>query len=558
MDDVREFIVLDQLTARRFFSAPKPPGFFGKTKLRVRRLVVATDVGPMRAVYAAIYRLHVWYAVRTLSRIPDTAAIYVTRGAASKHVLHGISDIDLFVMGNWASSGNVIKRVFILSLISPLFDQASTHQIHTVANLRKLYEADYYLQFRFNQGRTRCKLVFGADVLAALPPVAADRVRGGLYTETRMWWMQFGNSAFGDGAVAWDRIFRNSIAHKSVCEMLGLETAMAGGRLPESREQAAEEALPRLDPAQQEVVKRLQESQTKRYLRYRGDAMEDAMRVLLTRIEKIHALLPQGEPFLEAPAKDLTIDVPAAEVYRSAEAVAVAAKIVEQVKRTWGGYRRAFLLPRCGFAGFDDLQLLLEVGPAQLPTAAQVRAVCAIEQANPREQRLAIYLLLPNGAYIVNREAPLEFWHILQAPAANPETFHLLDRAEFTLDGTPRPAARHKWTKFAATLARDELQLRRAVTAQAMAYQGKVKPLITLGGMWRHLQLEVLHRSAAGEAAYFPVTVGAILRGMESVGLTVEPILRELQKAYEDELNGRPSKASELIPRAIPVFAQFK
>ncbi len=52
---------------------------------------------------------------------------------------------------------------------------------------------------------------------------------------------------------------------------------------------------------------------------------------------------------------------------------------------------------------------------------------------DPSESRFTCSLR--TGAYLLDRKSPLEFWHVLQSPAANPELFHLLSRTEFVMDG---------------------------------------------------------------------------------------------------------------------------
>jgi hypothetical protein len=204
----------------------------------------------------------------------------------------------------------------------------------------------------------------------------------------------------------------------------------------------------------------------------------------------------------------------------------------------------------------DDLQLLIEVDPASLPSVEQVRAVCQPDAALPR-QRVAIYLLLPNGAYLLDRKTPLEFWHMLQTPCANPEMYNLLGRPEFLIEGKLRTAGEYPWTKFAATLVEDEMRLRKSATAKAIAAAaGPSNSLLLLRGIWRHLQLDVMQRSGATGTVYVPLTVGGILRGMRTQGLPDMPILHELKEAYELERQDLPSRASKLIPEAIAMFSR--
>jgi hypothetical protein len=154
--------------------------------MQLRRFVVWTSVPPFSLLYAAIYALHIRYAARRLRAIPGTQAVYVTRGAASKELICGVSDIDLLVMGEWPEQGQaaVVQEIRRLAHLSPLYDHTSALQVHTPRSLRDLFDTDYFFQFRFDQARLGSRLVWGSDLLAALPPVPDARVRGGYYMET--------------------------------------------------------------------------------------------------------------------------------------------------------------------------------------------------------------------------------------------------------------------------------------------------------------------------------------------------------------------------------------
>ena len=535
----------------------RPAGLLVRARMWLRRLVVLTAVPPVSYLYAAVYRAHIWYAARRLSAIPGTRAIYVTRGAASNEVIYGVSDIDLMAIGEWPDGGQarVVKEMGRLAALSPIYDPTSTLQVHTPQSLRGMFEGDYFFQFRLDQARQCSRLVFGQDLLGALPSVPAMKLRGGYYMETRVWWMQFCTIAFGDGPACEDGVFCNSVAQKAVAAVLNMEAAMAGAEVEHSRLKSAEAGMKRLDAEEREIVERLQQCWRNRYLEYSGDAVNDALQVLLKCIEHIHTLLPAGDPFQPLPGKSLTIDAPPGEVFRSEAALAHARTAIDHAKRNWPGYRNAFLLPRSSFGGIDDLQLLIDIDPARPPDSDQIRALCRLPGSESLRQRVALYLLYPNGAYLLDRKTRLEFWHVLESPAANPEIFNLLSRPEYVADGEARVDVFYPWTLFAATVAANEMLLRQTAAAKAMAGGGAPNSLTMLRGVWRQLQLEVMKKSAATDTVYVPMTAGAILRGMRACGMPDLPILHELKEAYEQELEGKPSRALQLIPQAIALFS---
>ncbi len=76
---------------------------------------------------------------------------------------------------------------------------------------------------------------------------------------------------------------------------------------------------------------------------------------------------------------------------------------------------------------------------------------------------------------------------------------------------------------FSSTLVEDEIRLRQSAMAKAMA-GGAPSSLTILRGIWRHLQLDVMRRSAMTATVYVPLTVNAILaRPMQAQDLRSFP-----------------------------------
>jgi hypothetical protein len=150
-------------------------------------------------------------------------------------------------------------------------------------------------------------------------------------------------------------------------------------------------------------------------------------------------------------------------------------------------------------------------------------------------------------------QSPLEFWHVLQIPAANPELFLLLSRPEFVVDGNPRPAKPYHWTRFAAASIEDELKLRQSAMGKAIPGV-QTNSLFLLRAVWRTLQLLVVQRSSRQGSVQIPLTPAAIRRGIQAWGVPDLPILRNLHDAYQDELQGQASNAAQLIPEAMAMF----
>ncbi|MCW5976778.1 MAG: nucleotidyltransferase domain-containing protein [Bryobacteraceae bacterium] len=558
MADVREIVLLDHMDTSRF-RLPAGRRWRSKFKLALRWLVVATAETPLRHLYLFVYRLHVSYALRTLRRFAGIQSIYITGGVATDEIRPGISDIDLTVNGEWPSEQDQMKIVNALrglSRLSPLYDTLLGQCVQTLTSLKSLCETDYFFQYRFNLGRMRWKLVYGDDVFSMLPPVPAERLAGGYYTEVRTWWSYFIKSAFGAGPMAEDAIFRRTIAYKTYAGILNMAAALAGGNSELSRERVLAGALAEAEGEEKRFLERLIRSAKKPHRAYDGDIQEDTFRHLLPRLEGIHARLHCAATFQPA-APEMRLDAHASEMLCAEEPRRHIEALVDRVKKEWSGYRAAFLVPSLSFFQPDDLALLLEADPEDPPRVRQIRKLCRWHQAaaSKLKQRVALYLLLDHGAYQLEIVSTIELWRHLLCPAANPEVFALLDRPEFAVDGQPR--ARRGvpvWTRFAADLVSEEIMIRRGALAKIGSAPAGMSNLEVLRNLWRHLQLEIVDRA---EGAVVPLTLPAMQRALRDWGLPPIPLFDQLREAYEAELAGRPRDIRQLIEQARNLFALF-
>ncbi|HEY1759325.1 MAG TPA: hypothetical protein VGG72_28395 [Bryobacteraceae bacterium] len=556
MPDIREVSLL----------MPGDPGRFrwgkmlSRAKMAVRWAVVATAQTPLRFFYGSIYRAHVWYAVRVAKRFPGTRAIYVARSVAKGEIVFGVSDIDMVMVGEWPEDEQIrlMRKLGLLSALSPLYDSGLWQQVHTRESLHNLWETDYFFQSRFDEGRRQWKLEYGSDLVAALGQVPRERKAGGYYMEVRSWWLHFIASTFGSGPTAKDAIFRNSIAYKAVTEVLNIARAMQTGRAPEeSRRAALRRSIDEAQNQNRDFLSRLEESAKVGHLRFRGDIQEESLQLLLPVLDRLHADLRKLPSF--APLGEFQVDARAEELLRTPQAIAHARRLAQHLKQAWPSYRGAYLAPSAACFAMDDLLLLIEVDPAQLPDLAQLRTLCAFhEQSRARvPQRIALYLLLPSGACQLEFVNFTEMWRVLIFPPSTPDLFTLIRRPEFLIDGElPAIAGKPVWSRFARDLAVEELNVRRSVLSRVTpdVFPNSIE---ILRNVWRHLQLEVLVRTSAAGSAIFALSLGAVRRELQKLALAEGNLLSLLEDAYQCEISGNASDVRPLIPRIMAYLTGF-
>lgn len=531
MPDVREIMLLMPGESGRF----RWGKLLSRVKLALRRGVVATSRTPLRHLYLAIYRAHASLAVRAARKLPGTRAVYITRSMATGAITIGVSDIDMVVIGDWPEPEQIrlMRSLGTLTAISPLFDSGLWQQVYTLDNFRDLWHTDYFFQSRFDEGRRQWKLVHGEDIIATLPPVPETRLGGGLYMETRSWWLHLIASVFGRGPTAQDPIFRNSIAYKAVTEIATIDRTLRTGTPTESRDASLRLSM---QESPGDFLDRLQQSADRNHLSFRGDLQAESVQFLLPMLDRIHAQLATRASFESI--GDFHVDAAPNEILRRPSAVTNAHDLVQRAKQ-WPSYQAAFLAPSAACFAMDNLLLLIQLKPGQWPTLAQMRDLCQ------RYQGLSIYLLLPHGACQLDFVNFTEMWRVLIFPPSSPDLFTLIQRPEFQIDGTPVFSAKPLWTRFALDLALEERNVRRSVLNRVTP---DVFPssLEILRNVYRHLQLEVLTSTAT-----FALSPAAIERHI------TDPVLPILREAYFNELNGNPTDVRPLVPQILTLLKTF-
>jgi hypothetical protein len=553
MADVRELILVETVGAGGLTFARAVSRF----KFAIRWMVVATAGTPLRFLYRAIYRLHISYALRTLRRFPGTRAVYLSRSMAKGEITIGVSDIDMVILGEWPDQereqlGLAVRKLMALS---PLYDSTLWQQIHTVAELRTLWESDYHFQSRFEQGRTQWKLAYGnTDYVKTLPEIPPDRIAGAHYMDTRLWWLYFIASTFGEGPLAQDAIFRNSICYKIVTEIGNIASALETGIVEYSRGKGLAAQIASSKGANRDFLLRLQKSAGRRHLTFDGNIQEESFQFLLPLMEQITSqvtLQPHSPTFHVDAAPEEMLLTPAAQRHANI--------LVEHVKDQWQGFRAAYLVPSIASTfAIDDLLLLIEVDPARLPSLGQIKDLGKLHVTGRASfrQRVVLFLLLPEGAYQLEFVNFLEVWRVLVCPEANPDIFTLISRPEFRLAGESATVFRKPiWSDFANDLVNEESGVRRSAMAHAPAeLPGSIE---IIRNIYRHVQLDIIQRTAAGGHPVIPLTPAAIERALLSLGLPESPVLRALREAYESELNGISVDVLPLIPEIGAFLGQL-
>ena len=161
----------------------------------IQRIVITTNFPPISYIYREIYELSVACATFWLRRVDGVLAIYLRRGLAKGEIVHGLSDIDLAVIvENDGVKGQAAeKRVRAiynrLSRLIPLFGSGDKELgVYSHSAVLNLFNDYGFYRYRFNEGKQTWKLLYGEDLLKALPELEDTALYLPATEELKTWW----------------------------------------------------------------------------------------------------------------------------------------------------------------------------------------------------------------------------------------------------------------------------------------------------------------------------------------------------------------------------------
>ncbi len=161
----------------------------------IQRIVIATNFSPFSYIYRAIYELSVAFATLLLRRVDGVLAIYLRRGLAKGEVVHGLSDIDLAVIVKddgvkVQSTKKMVRAIYnSLSRLIPLFGSGDKELgVYSYSEVLNLFDDYGFYRYRFNEGKQTWKLLFGEDLVKALPELEDTALYLPATEELKTWW----------------------------------------------------------------------------------------------------------------------------------------------------------------------------------------------------------------------------------------------------------------------------------------------------------------------------------------------------------------------------------
>lgn len=398
----------------------------------MRWFVVRTSVGPVGALYRALYGLLARLAAARLGRRAGVEALYLTRGAAGGRIEPGISDLDFLVVTSRAGDLPAVRATGrrLARASGGLFDYYPRFAVDRDGFERRWRSAPLW-QYRIDEGRASWRRLAGRDLLGSLPPLDDETRRAAAYSELCRWWILFARMATGSD-FAGEPLMRNVTCYKAVSELRRVATVLAGGERPASRAAALAGDPSPLAAELRELARR----------RWRGGGaalVEATCRHLFDFFADL-ARDAERRPFfaIDVAVEQVLEDEPAA---HEPELAAHAAALLDFAGRRWRHGAGAAQVLRSAYRRDDERLLVIDADPERPPSAAETAALVAEHhrQWRRRAPSIELVVLLGEVGFPLTPRMPLALHRGLVTPATAPDVF-------LELGGTSPPW--NSWTHW--------------------------------------------------------------------------------------------------------------
>lgn len=229
----------------------------------IQTLVIITDFSPFSYVYRKIYYLSIAIATLLLRRVDDVLAIYLRRGLAKGEIVHGLSDIDLAVIvkDNGVKEQTAKKRIRAiynsLSRLIPLFGSGDKELgVYSYSEVLNLFQDYGFYRYRFNEGKQTWKLLYGEDLVKALPELEDKDRYLPATEELKTWWALLNIELAPHSNLPLFR--RKYLWYKAIAEASKIYLFVCYGESVDSREAALVRVKDYLSPEQSFNIEKVQ------------------------------------------------------------------------------------------------------------------------------------------------------------------------------------------------------------------------------------------------------------------------------------------------------------
>lgn len=535
----------------------------------IQRTVISTSFFPLTYFYRKTYDLSVAVATLLLRRVDGVLTIYLRRGVAKGEVIYGLSDIDLLVImaeenGERQAAKETVRATYNrLSSFIPLFGSGDKElEVYSASEFLNLYDDYDFYRYRFNEGKYTWRLLFGKDLVKALPQLEDSELYLPATEELKTWWALLNVELFPDSARP--RFERKYLWYKAISEASKVYLFVCHGEHVPSREAALSQVKSHLTYEQRCHIDKVRSY--RRHLTSKEDlASDELMRLFITLAGKAFEEM-ERRVFAHSKGRTAMLDVPRSHALVADSNLADVLRESETIIRAeLEPYLHSVaLIPQVEF----DVDVLSNSDIDSYYLVLIQKSLIPIEKLGKLRTLLSHDVLPWNIEPFIVADDDIAFSlqvdkiHNsikIKSPQKCPLFFAMLpERAstalELTLEGSDAPAR-----CYLPSNAFEETIKKRVAKINAMISSKNVYKMRTLDFIrffWGAARTKLLARSLDSTEVHIPLTSGQILQVLLQSFPEDSDWLGGLYGEYKKELLGEENEAYRFFTKSIDLLGR--
>lgn len=534
----------------------------------VQYMVISTSFPPFTYFYRKIYELSTKVATLLLRRVDGVIAIYLRRGVAKGETVYGLSDIDLLIVVNGEDKEGYLTKERVratydkLSQFIPFFGGIDKELgLYSASEFFRLYDDYDFYKYRFNDGRYTWALLFGEDLVKALPRLEDSELYLPATEELKTWW-SFLNAEFSL-EFAGPQFKSKYLWYKAISEASEVYLFVCHGKSVRSREAALCEIKNYLSYEHQCHIDRIQSYL--RHLTSKEDLMSDeSMQLFITLVEKTFRVM-ENKVYGDAKGRKAIVHIPRDnDLISSCNLAKLLREVDTIVREELEPYLdHIALIPQVEFgldvlnnSDIDSFQLVL-IQNGFIPIK-KLRRFRSIFVENSTSYSIEPFILT-NGNIALSLQAD-KSRHCIKSPKRYPFFFSLLHRSAFRLSDCSFEESAERVHCYLPPDTFGETIKKRVVKINATILDRdiyKMMPLDFLRFFWAAARTKLLARSLnslISNEIYIPLTSRQILEVLLESFPDDSDWLEGMHIEYNKELLGKENESHRFFSKSIALL----
>ncbi len=533
----------------------------------IQRIVINTSFFPLTYFYKKVYDLSILIASLLLRRVDGVITVYLRRGVAKGEIVYGLSDIDLSVIiedlgeKEQAVKERVRATYNRLSRFIPLLGQGDKElEVYSASEFSDLYDDYSFHRYRFNEGKYTWRLLYGTDLVKALPALEDFKLYLPATEELKVWWALLNEELHPE--YAHPPFDRKYLWYKAIAEAAKVYLLVCHGEEVQSREAALSQVKSHLPDEQSCHIDRVQSFL--RHLTSGEDLQADElMSLFMMLVSKSYAEM-ERKVYADSKGKVAVVRVPGRhELIPNSNLDGILDKIESLIRTELEPYIDSIaLIPQVEFeldvlcnSDIDSFYLAL-IQKSYIPID-KLRRVCSLFGNSICPGNIEPFIVADGRIAFSLRVDRIHNSIKIKSPGKCPLFFAMLDeRVSKPLEiapeenGTTIRCYLHPDT-FEETIGKRAAKIDATISSRNVY---KMRTLDFLTFFWEAARTKLVSHSLEAEEIHIPLTSRQILDALVEFYSSDSGWLNDLHREYAKELRGEENEAYRFFSKSIDLL----